>query len=161
MNDFDKLLMWILNDDVVFISSFVVFVMKTIINAVWNTRIFFIFSLIQVVFAKSFEDFRIRFSWTMLTTFIRKLIFFDVNTFSETFSISRSSFDNFDEFEQRKLFFRKEILFSLFNDWFFREKLIIFLFEVFFRKKNLDISITIKLLIDVDSNDDVSLNVNN
>jgi hypothetical protein len=102
---------------------------------VWNTKIFFIFSLIQVVFAKSFEDFRTRFFWTMLITFIRKLIFFDVNTFSEAFLISRSSFDNFNEFEQRKLFFRKEILFSLFNDWFFRKKLIISLSEVSFRKK--------------------------
>jgi hypothetical protein len=53
--------MWNLDDDVVFISNFDVFVLKTIINAVWNTRIFFIFSLIQVVFAKSFEDFRTRF----------------------------------------------------------------------------------------------------
>jgi hypothetical protein len=137
------------------------FVLKTIINVVWNTRIFFIFSLIQVVFAKSFEDFRTRFSWTMLATFIRKLIFFDVNTFSEAFSISKSSFDSFDEFEQRKLFFRKEILFSLFNDWFFRERLIISLSEVSFRKRNLDISTAIKLLIDVDSDDDVSSNVNN
>jgi hypothetical protein len=153
--------MWNLDDDVVFISNFVAFVLKTIINAVWNTKIFFIFSLNQVVFAKSFKDFRIRFSWTMFITFIRKLIFFDVNTFNETFSISRNSFDNFDEFEQRKLFFRKKILFSLFNDYSFQEKLIIFLFEVSFRKKNLDISIATKLLIDVNSNDDVSSNVNN
>jgi hypothetical protein len=97
----------------------------------------------------------------MLATFIRKLIFFNVNTFNEAFSISKSLFDNFDEFEQRKLFFRKEILFSLFNDWFFRERLIISLFEVFFRKRNFDISIATKLLIDVDLNDDVSSNVNN
>jgi hypothetical protein len=159
-DDFDKLLMWNLDDNVVFISNFVAFVLKTIINLVWNTRIFFIFSLIQIVFAKSFEDFRTRFFWTMLTTFIRKLIFFDINTFNKTFSISRSSFDNFDEFEQRKLFFRKEILFFLFNDWSFRERLIISLSEVFFRKRNLDISIATKLLIDVDSNDDVSSNVN-
>jgi hypothetical protein len=127
----------------------------------WNTKIFFIFSLIQIVFAKSFEDFRIRFSWTMLITFIRELIFFDVNTFNEAFSISKSSFDNFNEFEQRKFFFSKEILFSLFNDWFFRERLIISLFKVSFRKRNLDISTATKLLIDVDSNDDVSSNVNN
>ncbi len=160
MSDFDKLLMWNLNDDVVFISNFVAFVLKTIINVVWNTRIFFIFSLIQVVFAKSFEDFRTRFSWTMLITFIRKLIFFDVNTFNETFSISKSSFDNFDEFEQRKFFFRKEILFSLFNDWFFRKRLIISLFELSFRKRNLDISTATKLLIDVNSNNYVSSNVN-
>jgi hypothetical protein len=115
-DDFDKLLMWNLNDDVVFISNFIVFVLTTIINVMWNTKIFFIFSLIQVVFAKFFENFRIRFSWTKLITFIRKLIFFDVNMFNETFSISKNSFDNFDEFEQRKFFFRKEILFSLFND---------------------------------------------
>jgi hypothetical protein len=97
----------------------------------------------------------------MLITFIRKLIFFDVNTFSEAFSISKNSFDNFDEFEQKKFFFRKEILFSLFNDWFFQKKSIISLFEVFFRKRNLDISIATKLLIDVDLNNDVSSNVNN
>jgi hypothetical protein len=127
----------------------------------YHTKIFIIFSLIQVVFAKSFENFQIRFFWTMLITFIRKLIFLDVNTFNEAFSISKSSFDNFDVFEQRKLFFRKEILFFLFNDWFFRKKIIISLSEVFFRKRNLDISTATKLLIDVDSNDDVSSNVNN
>jgi hypothetical protein len=110
-DDFDKLLMWNLNDEIVFIISFDVFVLKTIINVVWNTRIFFIFSLIQIVFAKSFEDFRTRFFWTMLITFIRKLIFFDINTFNEAFSVSRSLFDNFDEWEQRKLFFRKKKLF--------------------------------------------------
>ncbi len=160
-SNFDKLLMWNLNDDVVFISNFDVFVLKTIIIVVWNTRILFIFSMIQVVFAKSFENFQTRFSWTMLTTFIRELIFFDVNTFNEASSILKSFFDNFDEFEQKELFFRKEMLFSLFNDWFFRERLIISLFEVFFRKRNFDISIATKMLIDVDSNDDVSSNVEN
>jgi hypothetical protein len=140
--------------------NFDVLILKAIIIVVWNTKILFIFSLIQVVFAKSLENFRILFSWTMLITFIRKLISFDVNTFNEAFSISRSSFDSFDEFEQRKFFFREEIFISLFNDWFFRERLIIFLFEVSFWKKNLDISIATKLLIDVDSNDDVSSNVN-
>jgi hypothetical protein len=159
-NDFDKLLMWNLNDDVVFISNFDVFVLKTIIIVVWNTRILIIFSLIQVVFAKSFEDFRTRFSWTMLTIFIRKLIFLDVNTFNEAFFVSKSSFDNFDEFEQRKLFFRKEMLFFLFNDWSFRERLIISLSEVFFRKRNFDISIATKMLIDADSDDDVSSEIN-
>jgi hypothetical protein len=162
MSNFDKLLMWNLNDDVVFISNFVAFVLNTIINVMWNTKIFFIFSLIQVVFAKSFEDFRIRFFWTMLITFIRKLIFFDVNTFHEAFSISKNSFDNFDEWEQRKLFFRKEKLFSLFNDLFFRKKEIIFLF--FIETSRLDISIVTKMLIvDFNSNsdDDVSSNVNN
>jgi hypothetical protein len=153
--------MWNLNDDIVFISNFDIFVLKTIIIVVWNTKIFIIFSLIQIMFAKSFEDFRTRFSWTMLTTFIRKLIFLDVNTFNEAFFISRSSFDNFDEFEQKEFFFRKEILFFLFNDQSFRENLIIFLFEVFFRKRNFDISISIKMLIDVDSNNDVSSNVDN
>jgi hypothetical protein len=160
-DDFDKLLMWNLNDDVVFISNFNAFVLKRIIIAVWNTRIFFIFSLIQVVFAKSFENFRIRFSRTMLTTFIRELIFLDVNTFNETFSISKNSFDNFDEFEERKLFFREKTFIFLFNDWFFRKRLIISLFEVFFRKKNFDILITTKMLIDVDSNDDVLSKINN
>jgi hypothetical protein len=53
------------------------------------------------------------------------------------------------------------MLFSLFNDWFFRKRLIISLFEVFFRKRNFDISIATKMLIDVDLNDNVSLNVNN
>jgi hypothetical protein len=113
------------------------------------------------VFVKSFENFRTRFFSTMLTTFIRKLIFFDVNMFNETFFVSKNSFDNFNEFEQRELFFRKEILFSLRNDWFFRESQIISLFEVFFRKENFDISIATKMLIDVNSNDDVSSNVNN
>jgi hypothetical protein len=61
----------------------------------------------------------------------------------------------------KKIFFRKEILFSLFNDWSFRERLIISLFKISFRERNLDISIAIKLLIDVDLNDDVSSNVNN
>jgi hypothetical protein len=160
-SDFDKLLMWNLNDDVVFISNSDAFVLKTIIIAVWNTRILVIFSLIQVVFAKSFENFRTRFSWTMLTTFIRELIFLDVNTFSEAFSVSKSSFDNFDEFKQKELFFRKEMLFSLFNDWFFRERLIISFSEVSFRERNFDISIATKVLIDADSNDDVSSNIDN
>jgi hypothetical protein len=154
--------MWNLNDDVVFISNFDVLILKTIINIVWNTKIFFIFSLIKIVFAKSFKDFRTRFSWMMLITFIRKLIFFDVNTFNETFSISKSSFDNFDEWKQRKLFFWKEKLFSLFNDLSFREKKIIFLF--FIETFRFDISIVIKMLIvdfDLNSDDDVSSNVNN
>jgi hypothetical protein len=129
LSDFDKLLMLNLNDDVVFISSSVVFVLKTIINVMWNTRIFLIFSLIQVVFAKSFENFRTRFFWTMLITFIRKLIFFDVNTFSEAFSVFENSFDNFDEWEQRKLFFREKKLFFLFNDLFFRKKNHFFVFH--------------------------------
>jgi hypothetical protein len=153
--------MWNLNDDVVFISNFDVFVLKTIIIVMWNTKIFFIFSLIQIVFAKSFENFRTRFSWTMLTTLIRKWIFLDVNTFNEIFSISKNSFDNFDEFEQREFFFRKEMLFSLFNDWSFRKNQIISLFEISFRKKDFDISIATKVLIDADSNDDVSSNVDN
>jgi hypothetical protein len=91
--------MWNLNDDVVFISKFDAFVLKTIIIVVWNTKILVIFSLIQVVFAKSFEEFRTLFSWTMLISFIRKLIFLNVNTFNEVFFVSKSSFDNFDEFE--------------------------------------------------------------
>ncbi len=113
------------------------------------------------MFAKSFENFRTRFSWTMLTTFIRKLIFLDVNTFSEAFFVSKNSFNNFDEFVQRELLFRKEMLFFLFNDWFFRKKLIISLFKVSFREKNLDILTATKMLIDVDSNDDVSSKINN
>jgi hypothetical protein len=97
----------------------------------------------------------------MLISFIRKFISFDVNTFSEAFFVSKSSFDNFDEFEQRELFFQKKVLFSLFNDWFFRKNLIIFLSEVSFRERNFDISMAIKMLIDVNSNDDVSSNVDN
>ncbi len=121
-DDFDKLLMWNLNDEIVFIMNFDVLILKMIIIAVWNTKIFYIFSLIHIVFAKSFEDFRTRFSWTMLITFIRKLIFFDINTFNEVFFVFKSLFDNFNEREQRKLFFRKEKLFSLFNDLSFRKK---------------------------------------
>ncbi len=160
-DDFDKLLMWNLNHDVLFISSCDVFVLKTIIIVVWNTKILVIFSLIQVVFAKSFENFRTRFSRTMLTTFIRELIFFDVYTFNEAFLISKNSFDNFDKFEQRKFFFRKKLLFFLFNDWFFREQLIISLFKISFRKRNFDISTATKMLIDVDLNNDVSSKINN
>jgi hypothetical protein len=143
-----------------FILNFDVFVLKTIIIVMWNTKILVIFSLIQIVFAKSFESFRTHFSWTMLATFIRKLIFLDVNTFNEAFSISKNSFDNFDEFEQKKLFFRKKCYF-FFNDWSFRESLIISLSEVSFRKRNFDISTATKMLIDVDLNNDVSLNVDN
>jgi hypothetical protein len=113
------------------------------------------------VFAKSFENFRTRFFWTMLTTFIRELIFLDVNTFNEAFFISKSFFDNFDEFEQKEFFFRKEMLFFLFNNWFFRKSQIIFRFKVSFREKNFDISTATKMLIDVDLNDDVSSNVDN
>jgi hypothetical protein len=97
----------------------------------------------------------------MLISFIRELISFDVNTLNEAFFVSKSSFDNFDEYEQRELFFRKEMLFSLFNDWFFRERLISSLCEVSFRKKNFDILTATKMLIDVDCNDDVLSNVNN
>jgi hypothetical protein len=61
----------------------------------------------------------------------------------------------------KEIFFREEVLLSLFNDWFFRKRLIIFLFEGFFREKNFDISIATKILIDVNLNDDVSSNVNN
>jgi hypothetical protein len=64
--------------------------------------------------------------------------------------------------EKKKLFFRKEKLFSLFNDLIFRENEIIFLF--FIKTFCLDISIVTKMLIvDVDSNsdDDVSSNVDN
>ncbi len=113
------------------------------------------------MFAKFFENFRTFFLWTMLISFIRKLIFFDVNTFNETFSASKNSFNDFDEFEQKELFFRKEMLFFLFNDWFFRKRLIISLFKISFRKKNFDILTAIKLLIDVNLNNDVSSNVDN
>ncbi len=161
-DDFDQLLMWNLNDNVVFITNFDVFVLKTIIIAVWNTRIFVIFSLVQVVFANSFENLRILFFLTMLISLMRKLIFFEINTFKTAFSISKRSFDKFDEWEEKKLFFRKKKLFSLFNDLIFRKNEIIFLF--FIETFCLDISILTKMLIvdvDSDSDDDVSSNVDN
>jgi hypothetical protein len=159
-DDFDKLLMWNLDDDVVFISSFDVFVLKTIIIAVWNTKILVIFSLIQVVFAKSFEDFRILFFLTMLISWMRKLIFLEINTFKNAISISRRLFDKFDEWKQKKLFFRKEKLFSLFNDLIFRKNEIIFLFFIETFRFNISI-VTKMLIVDVDSNsdDDVSSDV--
>jgi hypothetical protein len=161
-DDFDKLLMWNLDDDVVFITNSDVFVLKTIIIVVWNTKILVIFSLVQVVFAKSFEDLRILFFLTMLISSMRELIFFEINTFKNAFSVSRRLFDKFDEWKQRKLFFRKKKLFFLFNDSIFRESEIISLFfiETFW----LDISIVTKMLIvdaDSDSNDDVLSNVDN
>ncbi len=159
-NDFDKLLMWNLNDDVVFITNFDVFVLKTIIIVVWNTKILVIFSFVQVVFAKSFESLRTLFFLTMLILLMRELIFFEINTFKNAFSVSKRSFDKFDEWEQRKLFFRKRKLFFLFNDLIFRKNEIIFLF--FIETFCFDISIVTKMLIfDVDSNsdDDVLSNV--
>jgi hypothetical protein len=159
-NDFDKLLMWNLNDDVIFITSFDVLVLKTIIIVVWNTKILVIFSFVQVVFANFFENLRTLFFLTMLISSMRKLIFLEINTFKNAFSISRRSIDKFDEEEQRKLFFRKKKLFSLFNDLIFREKQIISLF--FIETFCLDISTVTKMLIvDADSNsdDDVSSNV--
>ncbi len=154
--------MWNLNNDVVFISNFDVFILKTIIIAVWNTRILVIFSLIQIVFAKSFEGLRILFFLTMLISWMRELIFLEISTFKNAFLVSRRSFDIFDEWKQRKVFFRKEKLFSLFNDLTFRKSEIIFLF--FIETFRLDISTVTKMLIvDVDSNlnDNVSSNVNN
>jgi hypothetical protein len=151
-----------LNKNVVFITSFDVFVLKAIIIIMWNTKILVIFSLIQIVFAKFFEDFRILFFLKMLISWIRKLIFLEINMFKNAFSISKRSFDKFDEWKQKKLFFRKENLFSLFNDLIFRKNENIFLF--FIETFCLDISIVTKMLIvDVDSNsdDDVSLNVDN
>jgi hypothetical protein len=136
--------MWNLNDDVVFITNFDAFVLKTIIIAVWNTRIFVIFSLVQVVFAKSFENLRTRFFLTMLISLMRKLIFLEISTFKNAFFVSRRSFDKFNEWEQRKLFFRKEKLFSLFNNLIFRESEIISLF--FIETFCFDIAIITKML---------------
>ncbi len=161
-NDFDKLLMWNLNDDVVFITNFDVFVLKTIIIVVWNTKILCIFSFVQIVFAKSFENLRILFFLIMLISSMRKLIFLEINIFENAFSISKKSFDKFYEWEQRKLFFRKKKLFSLFNDLIFRKNEIISLF--FIKTFCLNILIVTKMLIvDADSNlnDDVSSNVDN
>jgi hypothetical protein len=154
--------MWNLNDDVVFISNFDIFVLKAIIIAVWNTRILCIFSLVQVVFAKSFEDLRTFFFLTMLISSMRKLILFEINTFKNAFSISKKSFDKFDEWKQKKLFFQEKNLFSLFNDLIFRKNEIIFLF--FIKTFCLDISIVTKMLIvdaDLNLNDDVLSNVSN
>ncbi len=114
------------------------------------------------MFTKSFENLRTFFFLTMLISLMRELIFLEINTFKNAFSISKKLFDKFDEWKQRKLFFWKKKLFSLFNDLIFRENEIIFLFfiEIFC----LDISIvTQMLIIDVDSNsdDDVSFDVNN
>jgi hypothetical protein len=75
---------------------------------------------------KIFRRFSNSLFWTMLITFIRKLIFLDVNTFNKAFSVFKNSFDKFDKLEQRKLFFRKEKLFSLFNNLIFRKNEIIF-----------------------------------
>jgi hypothetical protein len=159
-DDFDKLLMWNLNDDVVFISNFDVFVLKAIIIVVWNTKILVISSFVQVVFAKSFEDLRTLFLLTMLISSMRELISLEISTFKNAFSVSRRSFDKFDEWEQRKLFFRKKKLLTLFNDLTFRKNEIISLF--FIETFCFDISIVTKMLIvdvDSDSDDDVSSNV--
>jgi hypothetical protein len=113
------------------------------------------------VFAKFLEDFRIFLFWTMLITFIRKLISFDINTFNEAFFVFENSFDNFDKWKQKKLFFRKEKLFSLFNDLSFQKRKIISLF--FIETFRFDISIITKMLIvkfDSNSDDDISSNVN-
>jgi hypothetical protein len=114
--------MWNLNDDVVFIMNFDAFVLKTIINVMWNTKIFFIFSLIQIMFAKSFENLRTRFSLTMLISSMRKFIFFEINTFKNVFSISRNLFDNFDEWKQKKLFLWKKKYFLFLIICFFEKK---------------------------------------
>ncbi len=161
-SDFDKLLIWNLDDDVVFVTIFDVFVLKAIIIVVWNTKILYIFSLIQIVFAKSFEDLRTLFFLIMLISSMRELIFLKISTFKSAFFVSKKSFDKFDEWEQKKLFFRKEKLFSSFNDLIFRKNEIIFLF--FIETFCLDISIVTKILIvDADSNsdNDVSSDVDN
>jgi hypothetical protein len=121
--------MWNLNDEIVFIMNSDVLILKTIIIVIWNTRILCIFSFVQIVFAKSFEDLRTRFFLTMLISLMRKFIFFEINTFKNAFSVSTNSFDNFDEWKQKKLFFRKEKLISLFNDLFFRKKKSFFCFS--------------------------------
>ncbi len=73
---------------------------------------------VRKIFRKSSNSFFL----TMLISSMRKFIFLEINTFKNAFLISKSSFDNFDEWEQRKLFFRKKKLFSLFNDLSFRKK---------------------------------------
>jgi hypothetical protein len=75
----------------------------------------------------------------MLISWTRKLIFLEINTFKNAFSISKKSFDKFDEWEQRKLFFRKKKLFFLFNDLIFRESEIIFLFFIEIFRLNISI----------------------
>jgi hypothetical protein len=154
--------MWNLNDEIVFIMSFDVLILKTIIIVIWNTKILYIFSFVQIVFAKSFEDLRIRFFLTMLISSMRKFIFLEINTFNDVFLVSRSSFDNFDEWKQKKLFFREKNYFLCLMTCFFEKKKSFFLF--FIETFCLDISIVTKILIvcvDLNSDDDVSSNVNN
>jgi hypothetical protein len=121
--------MWNLNDEIVFIMNFDVLILKTIIIAVWNTRIFCIFSFVQIMFAKSFEDLRTRFSLTMLISSMRKFMSFEINTFKNAFSVSKNSFDNFDEWKQRKLFFRKKNYFLCLMICFFEKKKSFFVFH--------------------------------
>jgi hypothetical protein len=127
--------MWNLNNDVIFISNFDVFVLKMIIIVVWNMKFSSFFVHSNRVHKFFWEFSNSFFHATILISFIREFIFFDVNTFNKTFFISKNSFDNFDKFKQRELFFWKEMLFSLFNDWFFRERLIISLLKFLFEKK--------------------------
>jgi hypothetical protein len=119
-----------------------------------DSRHFFVCSSrVRKIFQKSLNFFFL----TMLISLIRKLIFFEISTFKNAFSISKRSFDKFDEWEHRKLFFREKKLFSLFNDLIFQKNEIISLF--FIETSRFDISIVTKMLIvDADSNsdDDVS-----
>jgi hypothetical protein len=92
-----------------------------------NSLYFFVCSdRVRKIFRRSLNSF---FFLTMLILSMRKLIFLEINTFKNAFSISKNSFDNFDEWEQRKLFFREKKLFSLFNDFFFRKKKSFFCFS--------------------------------
>jgi hypothetical protein len=111
--------MWNLNDDVIFITNFDVFVLKTIIIIVWNTRIFVIFSLVQIVFAKSFENLRTFFFLTMLILSMRELIFLEINTFKNAFSVSRRSFNNLMNEINENYFFEKKNYFFCLMIWFF------------------------------------------
>jgi hypothetical protein len=67
---------------------------------------------------------------TMLISLMRNLIFFEINTFKNAFLISKKSFDKFNEWEQRKLFFWKKKSFSLFNYLIFSKNEVIFCFSL-------------------------------
>jgi hypothetical protein len=124
-----------------------------------NSRYFFVCSSrVRKIFRRSSNSFLL----DNVDHINARVISFEISTFKNAFSVSKRSFDKFDEWKQRKLFFRKEKLFSLFNDLIFRKNEITFLF--FIETFRLDISIVTKMLIvdaDSSSNDDVSSDVNN
>jgi hypothetical protein len=82
-----------------------------------NSRYFFACSSrVRKIFRKSSNSF-----FLDDVDFLRKLIFFEINTFKSAFSVSKRSFDKFVEWEQRKLFFRKKNYFLCLMIWFFEK----------------------------------------